>query len=92
MAVAIRRFSVTERFRNTPLPSGKWTSPACRMADGEALVMSLPSRRTRPDAGRTRPLMARARLLFPAPLGPRMAKVPPDRRANEASETATAWP
>ncbi len=60
-----------------PRPSGMCTSPARRISCGWALVMSCPSKNTLPDVEGTSPDTARANVLFPAPLAPSTATIPP---------------
>ena len=50
--VAMRRLSMTVSLRNTPRPSGRWTTPAWRTRCGGSAVMSRPFERHCPRRGR----------------------------------------
>lgn len=90
--VAIRRFSTTVREGNTPRPSGRWTSPARRIAWGVRPVRSRPSSTTLPATGGTSPDRARAGVLLPAPFGPSTASVLFGATSKVTSRSAWAAP
>jgi hypothetical protein len=71
--IPIRRFSSTVSSAMTPCPSGTCAIPARAMSSGLRPVRSAPSSSTRPLRGRTMPLIARSRVVLPAPLAPSTA-------------------
>jgi hypothetical protein len=67
---AICKFSITVMEGKTRRPSGQWATPSCRMRRAEALVMSSPSKMSRPPAGVTSPEIALSVVVLPAPFAP----------------------
>src|SRR5918993_176481 len=74
---------------STDLPkrAGIWkTIPTRRRSSsGSSPLVGSPSRKTSPEVGSMRRLMARSRVLFPAPEGPTTAVTPPSRIAMSTS-------
>ena len=66
----IRRFSKTVRSGNIFLPSGTSVMPLVTIAVGSLPVISSPSKTILPEAGLTKPAMARSVELLPAPFAP----------------------
>src|SRR4051794_34864004 len=73
----MRRFSSTESGAIIARPSGTWAIPRRRILWAGKREMSSPSHSTRPEWGRTIPVMAFSSDDFPAPFGPRTATTPP---------------
>lgn len=61
----------------TRRPSGTCDSPSGGLASTESLVMSCPSRTTRPEVEGTNPEIVLSRVVFPVPLAPRTAVMRP---------------
>src|SRR3954447_2705483 len=76
----------------TPRPSGTWAMPLVTIASTGARVMSSPSSRTWPRLQRTRPLMVRSSVVFPAPLAPRTAVMRPVSARRETPSSARTGP
>jgi hypothetical protein len=77
-------FSATVRCGKS---AASWnTSPIPRRCAGRP-VTSVPSTRTRPAVGRSRPETTRRRVDLPAPLGPSRARRSPDATSSETSST-----
>src|ERR1700722_12502160 len=55
-------------------------------------VTSRPSMKTVPVSGRSRPVINRSVVVFPAPLGPRRTTNSPSLTTSERSRTASTWP
>src|SRR4051812_28916254 len=92
VSAATAMFSRTLR---TLKSSSRWNvraMPRRARLYGGSLVMSRPSRRTRPALGARRPVITLNRVVLPAPFGPMRPVILPGSALNDTSSTATLPP
>ena len=86
------RFSITDRFRKIPRPSGAWAIPfGTRRFDFTPWISWL-ERQISPERGFSIPEMARSVLVFPAPLAPMSATTSPCPTESDTPRSAVIAP
>ena len=90
--VARRRFSVTDKVGNTPLPPGMSEIPLRAVMSADVLVMSSSLNVTVPAVGRTRPQMPLSNVDLPAPLVPRSATISPSTTSKSTPKRICTGP
>ncbi len=88
----ISRFSRTLMRAKTRRPSGTCPKPSRAIASGRMPVTLLPRKRIWPDVARTKPLIARSVVVFPAPFAPRSATISPSSTFSEMPRSARIPP